>query len=383
MKVQKISTPKGTRYILLDDNYVPVNVVNRYLKYLDNIGKSPNTQRSYAYDLLLYLQYLQKKGVGILEIGTDSQKGPVEILGEFVLWLRYPDYANGIIHYDRESCARCNNSINHIISSVLELYRFLANNNEIQQLDVYRMQINNGKFKSFLYELVKRKTTVMSSIFKQPVESKPVEAITREQYNQIFLNCKNRRDKLLVSILFEAGLRINEALGIHICDLANIEDKELRIVARENNENGSRVKGYAEGVVYLPNYVIDILLNYINNDILEYDSDYLFINLYGKNKGYPLRDNNIEQLFTRISNNVGFKVTPHMLRHGFAQEKIESGWELYEVQSYLRHKNPTSTEIYAKFTDSLKLKKMQEFEQIHDFTKEAEKLGRSSIELSN
>ena len=56
MKVQSILTQRGTRYILLDDEYNPVTDVNKYLKYLDNIGRSPNTQRSYAYNLLLFCQ---------------------------------------------------------------------------------------------------------------------------------------------------------------------------------------------------------------------------------------------------------------------------------------------------------------------------------------
>ena len=43
---------------MLDDDYKPVTIVNKYLKYLDNFGKSPNTQRSYAYDLKLYLEYI-------------------------------------------------------------------------------------------------------------------------------------------------------------------------------------------------------------------------------------------------------------------------------------------------------------------------------------
>ena len=72
----------------------------------------------------------------------------------------------------------------------------------------------------------------------------------------------------------------------------------------------------------------------------------------------------------------GIKVHPHMLRHGFAQEKLEAGWQLEQIQAYLRHKNPTSTEIYAQFTDALKISKMQEFEEVYDYTREAKLLGR-------
>lgn len=47
-----------------------------------------------------------------------------------------------------------------------------------------------------------------------------------------------------------------------------------------------------------------------------------------------------------------------------------------QIQAYLRHKNPTSTEIYAQFTDALKISKMQEFEEVYDYTREAKLLGR-------
>ncbi len=35
MKVQEIETKRGTRYILIDNNFEPVGLVNNYLKYLD------------------------------------------------------------------------------------------------------------------------------------------------------------------------------------------------------------------------------------------------------------------------------------------------------------------------------------------------------------
>jgi integrase/recombinase XerD len=377
MKVQEINTPKGKRYVLLDDQFKPIGVVNKYLKFLDNLGKSPNTQRTYAYDLLLYCQFMQKKGISLLDLCNNPERGPIDILSEFVLWLQYPDYSNGILHIDREECARSNKTVNHIMSAVLELYQYLAANGEIQQLEAYRMQMIGGQFKPFLYELVKHKTQVQSSIFKKPVPSVPVKGITREQYNTLFSLCHNRRDKLLIALLYEGGLRINEALGLHFSDIAQIEDKTIRIVSRENNENGARVKNNAEGVIYLPDYVVDLLLDYINEDALEYESDFVFINLYGRNKGFPMKYGSAEKLFERLSNDAGFEVTPHMLRHGFSQEKLESGWTLEQVQAYLRHKNVTSTEIYAQYTDVMKIEKMKEFEGKHDYSKEAQLLGRS------
>lgn len=370
MKVQPIKTKKGIRYILIGNDCKPEPVVTRYLKYLDNLGKSPNTQRSYAYDLLLYCEFMEQQGIPLLDLCKNPDKGPVDILGEFVLWLQYPDHSKGIFHMGGEDCARSNRTVNHIMSAVLELYRYLSANGQIEQLEVYRMQMIGGQFKPFLYELIKHKQEVMSSIFKKPVPSVPVEAVTRQQYDAIFGACEHRRDQLLVALLFEGGLRLNEGLGLHLVDVSHIEDKTIEIVPRENNENGARVKEYAAGKIYLPDYVVDLLLDYINEDILEYDSDYLFLNLYGKNKGKPMRDNNVEQLFLRISDKVGFKVHPHMLRHGFAQEKLEAWGDITKVQAYLRHKNPASTQIYAQWTDQMKLEALNQFHDSHDYSKE-------------
>lgn len=372
MKVQSILTQRGTRYILLDDEYNSITDVNKYLKYLDNIGRSPNTQRSYAYNLLLFCQYMSQEDIPLKELCSNPDKGPVEILSKFILWLQYPDYTKGIYHLGKESCHRSNSTVNHIMSAVLNFYNYLAANNEIQQLDVYRTQVPGKMFKSFLYEMIRTKVNHKSSILKKPVTKQPVNGITREQFKILFSLCENRRDRLLVALLFESGLRLNETLGIHISDLSRMEDNIITIVARENNENGARVKNYAEGIIYLPDYVIDLLLEYMNEDIVDYDSDFLFLNLYGKHNGRPLKDNAVEQLFLRLSKKAGFKVHPHMLRHGFAQEKLEAGWPLEEVQSYLRHRNPTSTELYAHYTDAMKIAQMQKFIQKHSDIREEE-----------
>ena len=370
MKVQPIDTVAGERYILIGDDYEPVWEVNKYLKFQDNIGRSPNTQRSYAHDLCLFYRFMTEQGYEPMNLCMDKNKGPVDILGEFVLWLQYPDYTRGILHFGSEDAARSDETVNRVMSTVLMFYRYLAQNKMIEQLDVYKFQLAGGQFKPFLYSLVKNKREVQSSIFKKPIIKKPVEAITRKQYDELYSLCRSRRDKLLVAILFEGGLRINEALGLHICDVTQIEDGIVNIVARENNENGARVKRQAEGIIILPDYVIDLLVDYITEDLAESVSDFLFINQHGKTAGLPMRSGNVTKLFEGYSKKLGYHVNPHMLRHGFAQEKLEAGWPLEQVQSYLRHRNPTSTEIYAQYTDAMKMREMKGFFLANNLSKE-------------
>lgn len=50
-----------------------------------------------------------------------------------------------------------------------------------------------------------------------------------------------------------------------------------------------------------------------------------------------------------------------MLRHGFATEKLEAGWQMVDIQAYLRHKNISSTQIYANYSNELKKEIMRNF----------------------
>ena len=50
-----------------------------------------------------------------------------------------------------------------------------------------------------------------------------------------------------------------------------------------------------------------------------------------------------------------------MLRHGFATEKLEAGWQRVDIQAYLRHKNISSTQIYANYSNELKKEIMRNF----------------------
>jgi integrase/recombinase XerD len=71
------------RYLLLDEVGVPVVPVMKYLKYLDQTGKSNNTMKTYCYALKQYFTYLEERKIDYKEVG-------VKDLADFVGWLRNP-----------------------------------------------------------------------------------------------------------------------------------------------------------------------------------------------------------------------------------------------------------------------------------------------------
>lgn len=361
MEVQTIKIKESERYILLDDNFKPVKEVNDYLKLLDLTNKARNTIKNYAFHLKTYCEFLNYEGLEIDALFINKERSPINILSNFMKYLEYPKNYQGILSIHGEEPARDNKTINIIVNTILSFYEYLSKDRKYQEIDIYKTERNNQHFKGFLSELIQKENTKKTSLLRKKEVTKEIEYATREQYNELLKHCNLIRDKIVLALLFEGGLRLNETLGIHLEDLDEIQDGIIKIVPRENNENMAVVKNHAKGIIKIPDYVIDMIIKYINGDILEYDSNFLFLNLYGKNKGRPLRDITVQKLFTRLSSKIGEDISPHKLRHGFATEKLNYGWKMEDISVYLRHKNLSSTQIYAHYSDSLKKEKMVKF----------------------
>ena len=85
MLVHPVVVPgSGTRsWTVLGDGDVPVVPVDRFLAYLTDIGRSPNTVKAYAHDMKDLWQFLGFRGL-------DWREARLEDIGEFVAWLQLP-----------------------------------------------------------------------------------------------------------------------------------------------------------------------------------------------------------------------------------------------------------------------------------------------------
>ena len=85
MLVHPVAVPgSGTRsWTVLGDDDVPVVPVDRFLAYLTDIGRSPNTVKAYAHDLKDYWCFFGFRGL-------DWREARLEDIGEFVAWLQLP-----------------------------------------------------------------------------------------------------------------------------------------------------------------------------------------------------------------------------------------------------------------------------------------------------
>ena len=121
----------------------PVEAVDRYLAWLTNTEKSPNTIRAYACDLKKFVTFLATRDVRWDRVS-------LEMLGEFAAWLRSP--AENVIVLEHGTPARAASSVNRTLSAVFGFYEFHARGGvPLARELVARGRSGYGSYKPFLH----------------------------------------------------------------------------------------------------------------------------------------------------------------------------------------------------------------------------------------
>lgn len=218
MKVQRVRLAESERvtWILLDDEYLPCEPVNRLLRFLEHIDRSPSTVRTYAYHLKLFWEYLTARDLDWKDVGVDD-------LASFTSWLRQPDPPNLVrLQTDSTTGLRTKRTIYSILGAVHEFYEYHIEVGTVADLPLYRfVDIPNRRYKDFLYHVNKSrpvKTRIVTVKRPDPEKYLP-KTLTAQQVERLLEACNHLRDRFLVNLLYRSGIRIGQALGLRHEDI--------------------------------------------------------------------------------------------------------------------------------------------------------------------
>ncbi|MCJ8281650.1 MAG: tyrosine-type recombinase/integrase [Rivularia sp. ALOHA_DT_140] len=192
--------------------------------------------------------------------------------------------------------------------------------------------------------------------------------LTPEQVDNLVKACNSLRDKFLIRLLYETGLRIGETLGLRHEDMVTGKSNEIRVVPRTDNVNHVRVKPGVERIVHVTKELMQWYSAYLIDEYPEdIDCDFVFVvtKISAKGEiGTPLKYKTVDSLFRRLSKKMNTKVTPHLLRHTHATELIRAGWDMAYVQKRLGHKDiQTTINTYIHLTDKDLIEEYQKYLQ--------------------
>jgi integrase/recombinase XerD len=153
---------------------------------------------------------------------------------------------------------------------------------------------------------------------------------------------RGMRDRALVELLYGAGLRISEALGLEKASV-DLDERFVRVLG----------KGGKERLVPLGRPAADSVRRYLALGRPHLDRRHrpdLFLNA----RGGALTRAGAFLILRRLAEKAGLdptRVHPHLLRHSFATHLLEGGADLRSVQEMLGHADLGTTELYTHVTD--------------------------------
>jgi integrase/recombinase XerD len=153
---------------------------------------------------------------------------------------------------------------------------------------------------------------------------------------------RSLRDRALVELLYGAGLRVSEAVGLDKSGVS-IDDRIVRVLG----------KGGKERLVPLGRPAAEAVRRYLALGRPHLDRRYrpeLFLNA----RGGPLTRAGAFLILRKLADRAGLepeRVHPHLLRHSFATHLLEGGADLRSVQEMLGHADLGTTERYTHVSD--------------------------------
>lgn len=358
MKVQRVRIPDSDRmtWLVLDDNYLSIQPIQSYLQYLESIERSPNTIQAYAGHLKLFWEFLRDSKADWKNISFSK-------LANFIHWLRSPNPR--VVSIQSQEAKRTEQTVNTILSVVCSFYDFHYRMGKVEELKICSEQFQSGSrsYKPFLHHITKGKP-IKKSLLKLKEPRKLPETLTAEQVKQLILACKRLRDKFLIYLLYETGMRIGQVLGLRHCDIHSW-DNEIQIIPRTDNINGVRAKSKDAYVVHVSKDLMALYSDYLINEYPEdLESDYVFVNIWEGQTGNPLTYSSVVALFRRLEKKTRIKAHPHLFRHTHATQLIRQGWDMAHIQKRLGHASvQTTINTYTHLTDNDLKEAYQEYLQ--------------------
>ena len=153
---------------------------------------------------------------------------------------------------------------------------------------------------------------------------------------------RSLRDRALVELLYGAGLRVSEAVGLERAAI-DLEGRLVRTIG----------KGSKERIVPIGREAVEALRRYLARGRPYLDKRHrpeLFLNA----RGGALTRAGAFLILRKLAASAGLepeRVHPHLLRHSFATHLLEGGADLRSVQEMLGHADLATTELYTHVSD--------------------------------
>jgi integrase len=354
-------------WTVIDNNGTPVEAVRDWIVHLEQVHQSPNTIQAYARHVARLGSYLQAHG-------KDLSMITVTDYDHFLQWLPYHlndsdnRVAPNLVQLHAAPVAPLSPALyNQIHLAIKSFYRYQTGRVPIfSEIEESSRHQGANSYKPFLEHINQRRSKRRRDPYlggniglaQRKVLSKRIDP---EHILDLILACRLMRDAFLVTLLYNTGMRIGEALGLRHADI-DLAEQVVWVIPRSDNENGARAKSRRARAIPIMPYLLDMYEDYMTSveyeEAFESGTQYVFCNVQRGRIGRALSKSYAENLKGYLINRTGHIFTWHQFRHTHASEAIADGHGLLAVADRLGHASPQTTLDFYKHLFSSEIRKL-------------------------
>ena len=223
---------------------------------------------------------------------------------------------------------------------IIEYREFLKENHKPTTVNSYLIAIRN-LYNYLEYEGITKDIT--KNIKGIKLEQKHLKrGLSKEEISKVLDVCKNNREKLMVKMMINLGLRCNELVNIKLEDFYDNKGViMLKVLGKARN-------GLKQDSIKVDNRLFDMISDYVREYLI---TDYLFTSTSNHNKNGKLTTKTIRLTITNLFKKADLDMnmlSTHSTRHTTVELLLEKGVDLREVSEFVRHKSLNTTLIYSK-----------------------------------
>lgn len=144
------------------------------------------------------------------------------------------------------------------------------------------------------------------------------------------------RDKLLLALFYQTGIRLSELIGLKNQDIRN---QEIKVLGKRNKER----------IIPISDTIAQLIKKYL---VLKaqslFKSNSFFVSDQGNKLYYKFVYRKVNYYLSMVSSKQ--KKSPHVLRHTFATHMLNNGADLNAIKEILGHENLSATQVYTHNT---------------------------------
>ena len=172
------------------------------------------------------------------------------------------------------------------------------------------------------------------------VKQEEREPLNKDEQDELLYNCKNIREKAIITLMIKTGVRVNELINIKLSDYINMQDNKIELKVNKGSKQGE--------YIYITDELKSVIDQYLK--VRKNGCDKLFVSNQGTEMNGEVMSRTLKTIARKSGKFDSAKINNlcnHVLRHTTATNLLNNGVPIEVCADILHHSGLSTIKRYA------------------------------------